>query len=287
MATKEFKLDEVLQELRTLYKKHDISIVQLAELVSSGDTTSHVAVTQRALNESNPSLGGATPASFEADLAHFKELFAKLRFSYVEQVTKEKFIRAIVGDPPLIVTPQENAELERENLEAKATLKSRKVEVANMVGDLEIRGRNLAQRLEKTRLETEELEGLPAKIFSLEEEISQLKEVQGSNKGPSMVLPLSRTLELVDERTKERDELSRQIEQLQTLGSRKTNELERLQSELIPLETKRQNSAAAAKEARRRKEAALGGVQDDLEERGRWWRASELALEKMLDIQKS
>ncbi len=41
-----------------------------------------------------------------------QELFSKLRFSYLEQVTKEKFIRAIVGDPPLVVEHQENVELE-------------------------------------------------------------------------------------------------------------------------------------------------------------------------------
>ena len=60
--------------------------------------------------------------------------------------------------------------------------------------------------------------------------------------------------------------------------------MDRLQAELVPLEAKRQNSAAAAKEARRRKEAVLGGVQDDLEERGRWWRGSETLLKQMLEI---
>ncbi|KAK1761679.1 hypothetical protein QBC33DRAFT_605009 [Phialemonium atrogriseum] len=62
----------------------------------------------------NGSTGGGapTPVSLEADLAHYRELFAKLRFSYVEQMTKEKFIRAVVGDPPMIVAPHENAALE-------------------------------------------------------------------------------------------------------------------------------------------------------------------------------
>ena len=66
---------------------------------------------------------------------------------------------------------------------------------------------------------------------------------------------------------------------------RKRKEAERLQAELQPLETKRTNSMAAAKEAQRRKEAALGGVADDLEQRARWWRASEGVLKQVLDIQ--
>ena len=100
-----------------------------------------------------------------------------------------------------------------------------------------------------------------------------------------MHLPLARTLELVEERKKRRAELDRQLEQLQGQVPRKRKELERLQAELQPLETKRQNSTAAAREARRRKEQALGGVEDDLEERGRWYRAADASLRQMLEIE--
>ena len=84
----------------------------------------------------------ATPASLQADLAHYKashlsirtgrhllpsaggmrrhakreqqDLFSKLRFSYIEQVTKEKFLRAIASTPPLLIDPADNAELEQQ-----------------------------------------------------------------------------------------------------------------------------------------------------------------------------
>jgi hypothetical protein len=75
-----------------------------------------------------------------------KELFSKLRFSYVEQVTKEKFLRAIVGDPPLVVGHNENIELEAQLAEVKAELKSRKEEVRIMIEDMEKMGRDLASR---------------------------------------------------------------------------------------------------------------------------------------------
>ena len=74
-------------------------------------------------------------------------MFSKLRFSYLEQVTKEKFLRAIVGDPPLIVEHQENVELEAQLAEVKADLKAQKTDVAGMVEALEAQGRELSRRM--------------------------------------------------------------------------------------------------------------------------------------------
>jgi hypothetical protein len=69
-----------------------------------------------------------------------------LRFSYLEQVTKEKFLRAIVGDPPLVVGHNENTELEAELANVKQELRQRKEEVRMMVEEMEKTGRELARR---------------------------------------------------------------------------------------------------------------------------------------------
>lgn len=61
-------------------------------------------------------------------------------------MTKEKFLRSIVGDPPLIVEPVENLELEAQLADVKTVLKEQKEGVARMVGELEERGRKLARR---------------------------------------------------------------------------------------------------------------------------------------------
>ncbi|KAF5489394.1 Kinetochore protein Sos7 [Colletotrichum siamense] len=275
------KAAQVLRKIEDLNENHEISIIKLSEPISSAGTQES---RQRTSDASNASQDATTPDSLDADLAHYKELFAKLRFSYVEQVTKEKFIRAIVGDPPVIVTPQENLELEKANLEAKAQLKTLKVEVADMVTELEKKGKELAKRYESVQLDTAKLKELPDKILDLEEKVAELKESQAPGQSPQMNLPLAKTLELVDEKKRQQQQLDRELEQLQARVPRKRKEMERLQAELQPLEVKRQNSKAAAKEARRRKEGA-GGDEDDLEERGRWLRASEAALKQMLDIQ--
>jgi chromosome segregation ATPase len=221
----------------------------------------------------------------EADLAHYTELFSKLRFSYVEQVTKEKFIRAIVGDPPLIVTMQENLDLEKENAEAKAQLKNLKTEVASMVQHLDSKARDLSRKYEHVQLEKTRLEELPSKIEHLQSQIAELRAAQDmSGSDPNLNLPLTKTRSLVQRRKSEQQELTRELDALRSKVPRKRKEAERLQTELGPLEIKRQNSETAAREAKRRKEAALGGVADDLEQRARWWRASEGILMKVLDL---
>ncbi|KAL7792614.1 hypothetical protein V8C37DRAFT_120702 [Trichoderma ceciliae] len=273
---------QVLETLRRLQSSNELSIIRLSEPISNSAPND---ARQRISDASNTSLDGPSPTSLDADLIHYKELFAKLRFSYVEQVTKEKFIRAIVGDPPLIVTLQENLDLERENVEAKAQLKNLKLEVADMVYDLEKRGRELSKRYETVQLETVRLEELPAKTAELENRISELKDQhEPSESDPNLRLPLAKTLSLVSKRKAEQQELARELEALQSKVPRKKKEAERLQAELQPLEAKRQSSTTAAREARRRKEAALGGVADDLEQRARWWRASQSVLKQVLDI---
>ena len=276
------KTDEVLSALEDL-QTHEISIIKLSEPISA--TAQQEDARNRESDASNVPLDEPTPASLDADLAHYKELFAKLRFSYVEQVTKEKFIRAIVGDPPVIVTMQENLEFEKHNQALKSELKALKREVEDMVADLEARGVELSKRYEQVQLETTRLRELPQKCEELENKIEDLKAAQDrTGTDANMNLPLNKTRELVARRKREQQDLARELEALQAKAPRKKKEAERLQAELQPLETKRQNGIAAAKEAQRRKEASLGGAADDLEQRARWFRASESVLKQVLDI---
>lgn len=275
---------DVLATLSSL-QSQPLSIVKLSEPI-----TTHTADPRhRSSDASSSSLTEApTPSSLDADLSHYRELFSKLRFSYVEQVTKEKFIRAIVGEPPLIVSPQENAALEDENAGAKRRLKALKVEMAELVTELERRGAELSRRYEGVETQTVQLREVPQRVAELEEGIRALKKANapGGDEGadPELALPLGRTLELVDERRAEQAQLDKELEQLRARLPRKKKELDRLGAEVQGLDAKRQTSGAAAREARRRKENALGGVEDDLEERGRWWRASEAVLKQALDV---
>ncbi len=159
------------------------------------------------------------------------------------------------------------------------------MEVAELVAELEARGRELCRKYEKIQMQTTQLQELPEKIEVLKLSIEELRAAQRPGSNPTLNLPLEKTLALVEEREKERAELDRQLEQLQAMLPRKTRELERLNAELQPLEVRRLGSTASAREARRRKEEALGGVGDDLEERSRWWRGVESGLKGMLGVE--
>jgi len=103
--------------------------------------------TKRDSNVSNDSPAPITsPSLLAADLAHYQDLFFKLRFSYVEQVTKERFLRSIVADPPEFVDVAENAELEERLKAEKEILRVKKEEVRALVGEMEGQGRALAER---------------------------------------------------------------------------------------------------------------------------------------------
>lgn len=290
--------EEVLEALAETQNSYEFSIIKISEPVS-GPLLQNPG--ERTSDASADVFDNPSPASLEADLAHYKvrfflqtcphslnldqELFSKLRFSYLEQVTKEKFIRAIVGDPPLVVEHQENVELEETLAVSKAALKAQKTEVAELVTELEKQGRELARKYEAIRLQTTQLQELPERIEELQASVDTLKATQAPGSNPTLNMPLEKTLDLVEERKKERAELDRQLEQLQVMVPRKTKELERLNAELQPLEVKRLGSTASANEAKRRKEDALGGVGDDLEERGRWWRGVESGLKGMLGVE--
>ena len=138
----------------------EFSIIRLSEPIF---TSTAPTAPKRSSDASADADENPTPASLAADLAHYRvrlpitlrwndadvddqEYFSKLRFSYLEQVTKEKFLRAIIGDPPQVVEHQENVKLEQQLVAVKADLKAQKEEVAGMVEELERKGRELAQR---------------------------------------------------------------------------------------------------------------------------------------------
>lgn len=70
-----------------------------------------------------------------------------MRFSYVEQVTKERFLRAVTAEQPEFVTAAENAELEERLRGDKSALKQKKQEVREIISALEEQGRQLARSM--------------------------------------------------------------------------------------------------------------------------------------------
>ncbi|KAH2612104.1 hypothetical protein KXW93_008856 [Aspergillus fumigatus] len=279
---------ETLEQLRQLEQENGdlktcLAIIRTSEPISSSDAEkSNSSPSKRTSDVS--AIDNPTPASLEADLTHYKELFAKLRFSYVEQVTKEKFLRAIVGDPPLVVGHNENVELEGQLAEVKAELKSRKEEVRIMIEDMEKMGRDLASRYKKVQLQMTQLSTLPESIENLESTIAGLRAKQVATMGTtsSQSLPLPVTLSLLAEREAELAALNRQLAAVQNVLPRKTREAEAMERELSVLERRRSEATAQAREAQRMKQE---GKSDGLEELGRWYKSAEETLKSLVGVE--
>ncbi|KAH1276221.1 hypothetical protein KXX33_001406 [Aspergillus fumigatus] len=279
---------ETLEQLRQLEQENGdlktcLAIIRISEPISSSDAEkSNSSLSKRTSDVS--AIDNPTPASLEADLTHYKELFAKLRFSYVEQVTKEKFLRAIVGDPPLVVGHNENVELEGQLAEVKAELKSRKEEVRIMIEDMEKMGRDLASRYKKVQLQMTQLSTLPESIENLESTIAGLRAKQVATMGTtsSQSLPLPVTLSLLAEREAELAALNRQLAAVQNVLPRKTREAEAMERELSVLERRRSEATAQAREAQRMKQE---GKSDGLEELGRWYKSAEETLKSLVGVE--
>ncbi len=275
------RVANTLQGLRAL-QETPLSIIRLSEPITA-TPTSH-----RTSDASSSAFDNPSPASLEADLSHYKELFSKLRFSYLEQVTKEKFLRAIVGDPPQIVEPAENIELETQLAAIKSVLKAQKTHVADIIQDLEDRGRDLSRRYETISLQTTLLATLPEQIQGLGRTLEDLRarnRLQGTGRSeePDLNLPLPATQALVEDRRSELLEVEKQLKMLQQALPRQTRVLEREEREVTALEGERERAVVAAGEAVERRRD--GGGADELELRGRWFRAQEMGLRGLLGVE--
>lgn len=131
-----------LQEPRRLTILH-ISEPILNAVAQSQTTDSQIS--RSSTSFSDPRIA-STPSTLAADLTHYRDLFSKLRFSYVEQETKERFLRAVVAEQPDFVAASDNVELEEKLRVDKESLKGKKQEVREIIGELEEQGRHLARR---------------------------------------------------------------------------------------------------------------------------------------------
>ncbi|KAL8953992.1 MAG: hypothetical protein Q9222_000202 [Ikaeria aurantiellina] len=278
---------ETLAALSDL-RSQPLSIIRLSESISLNAPSTAQPTHPRTSDVSTSTNAETlpTPTSLALDLSHYRDLFSKLRFSYLEQVTKEKFLRAIVGDPPLVVENGENVELENQLREVKAVLKMQKEDVGRMVEELENRGRALSAAYEDVGLRTSTLEILPEEIEGLEERIRNLREEnEGKLEGlGGSGMGVEGIRDMIRQRERQREEVDRRVKLLQREIPEKGRQLDRLEGELKGLEKEREKVVEFAREAvRSRQSGGEGG--NDLEMKGRWLSGNEEILKGWLGVQ--
>ncbi|KIV89205.1 hypothetical protein PV10_08793 [Exophiala mesophila] len=297
-----------LATLRAHQASHPLSILSLAEPIlsstrpkdestrsedsSNPPSNTNITAPSRA-SVSNSDLDSdpfLTPASLQADLTHYKDLFSKLRFSYLEQVTKEKYLRSIVGDPPLVVTHDENLALETRLAAMKTQVKAHKDQVDALVQEMETTARDLATKYQKVTNGMTVLERLPNEIAHLQRdvdalvaEVSEKQRLAGRNASadPRMNMSLEATETALEEQTRRNKEIDDEIEALQRQLPAQVRQVDKMDRELADLEKRRNEATRIARDLQRRR---IEGGRDDLEDMGRWYKSSETVLRGLLGV---
>ena len=313
------QIDSCLQLLDRLGNQYDLSLQKLSEPLSNTRAESRsqadrlpaeqnvasIRISDASSNGDNGSSSqDPTPASLEADLTHYRDLFTKLRFSYTSQVTKEKFLRTLVSENPFSnhYSSSTNAALESSLAELKTTLQTQKAFVNELTTRLEDQARALSKRQVAVEERTEELTRIPEKIDQLQEEIQTLRlemrdllgdgdlgETQGvtaddRKRRPELFLGLEATVGLVEQREEQIHELDQQMQEVVALRARKEKELKKLQDELSNAEEVKDQAIRAASEARKREEEGKSGVDDEVEQQGRWLSGVETTMRGLLHV---
>jgi hypothetical protein len=144
--------------------------------------------------------------------------------------------------------------------------------------------------IEQTKIEngTTVLETLPQQNEELRASIAKLQAAQTPDPSlpQSQTLPLSETLELLAKREEELALLNHKLEMATTALPGKVRREESLTAELQMLETRTAGVKSSAREAQRKKEARMQGISgdlDDMEARGRWYRAVEAGIKATVE----
>ncbi|KAG4305027.1 hypothetical protein PORY_001702 [Pneumocystis oryctolagi] len=200
------------------------------------------------------------PNTVESDLKYFKvnktffhccfdtlskELFSKLKISYIEQETKERYLRAILDNPILVVESKDNIELEKKNIELKSRLKSQKESVDETCKKLEQVISKICNDYDSMIQQAIEANNMLKEIEKMEEEI---KELQDNQQNMEQNLPLKDSLSLLSSQTKKSSKLKKDIEQFQLVYERKKKQLKEAIDDVKKQENEKRCCEAFAKE---------------------------------------
>ena len=189
----------------------------------------------------------------------------------------------------MLVTYQENAELEQRLVGEKEALKGRKEGVSRLVGEMEEMAGALAGRWEGALGRMKVLEEMPGVVAALEGRVEGLRRTEEEREGgeersadPRLNLGLEETQSLIAQQRERSRELEARIREVQRALPAKMRECEGVEGELERLERRRDEVARMAGEARRTREE---GGRDEMEETGRWYRSAETVLRGVVGVE--
>lgn len=139
---------------------HDISI-----LSSQKDFQSH-------MNKINETV--ENPILINDEINFQKENFSKLKFQYLEQETKEKFLRSLFDNPPISIQQEDINKLQEENVHSKQALKALKESMNNKMNDIHEISRVTVELNEEYQNKYNETNKMLDEVIRMEEKINSI-----------------------------------------------------------------------------------------------------------------
>ncbi|KAG0349265.1 hypothetical protein BG004_000045 [Podila humilis] len=124
--------------------------------------------------------GGSAAAivKMQGDLEYYKDLFEKYTFSYIEQYTKEKFLRELMEDPPPEITLASNKELEAKNFANKKLLEEKSLIIDKLNRELEATIKTVCKEHQQLEKDVVGVTKMLREMQDMEVEIAALKSVE-------------------------------------------------------------------------------------------------------------
>mmetsp|Transcript_2391 Transcript_2391/g.2658 ORF Transcript_2391/g.2658 Transcript_2391/m.2658 type:complete len:343 (-) Transcript_2391:1329-2357(-) len=156
----------IMEKEATFFKSQlDELDTNITILSSQKDFQSHMSK----INESieNPNL-------INDEINFQKENFSKLKFQYLEQETKEKFLRSLFDNPPKYIQQEDINKLQEENVHSKQALKALKKSMNNKMNDIHEISRETVELNEEYQQKYDETNKMLEEVQSMEEKINSI-----------------------------------------------------------------------------------------------------------------
>ncbi|KDQ61703.1 hypothetical protein JAAARDRAFT_172079 [Jaapia argillacea MUCL 33604] len=222
----------------------------------------------------NKKPGGGTfkdPAIVAADVAAHMSYLNKLKFQYLEQFAKDKYVKTIVSDDPQPITTDQTEELRVVNEKKKEALKSAKVKLNEKYGDIRGLAPFVEQDYQKAQALTSQAHTLSQRILDARLSLSRLR----ASHPPTARLTIPAAESQLDEQTaqmaildEELQEVNRKVEAVKERVREEGRRSDQLKGERAEVER-------AVKEQG-------GGVEDDRVVGLYDWYTASLALRQSL-----
>jgi hypothetical protein len=115
------------------------------------------------------------PLHFDRDIQRYEAQFETRKATYLEQETKERFLRAIINDPPFFVEEWDMKDVEQSTRTKKHHLKEEKTKSRQLLAELDVRTRQICQDYETGEDLENQAVHLDEEILQMEQELAALE----------------------------------------------------------------------------------------------------------------